>query len=128
MKRPPGAPRDLYRTRPESSLPRPRPADPDDALLWYGLCTYWTTDWDKLGRTPPTVIDGRSVPGGIPTCPECGAVGFQATLAEWRAGIWAFDRENPGYADWIATLEETCHGPGVTTRALWEQREKEQPS
>jgi hypothetical protein len=57
------------------------PAPAPSSMIWYGLCTYWTDDWSTLSRT------GH----GIPCCPFCGAVGFQASAADWWAGAGRFE-------------------------------------
>jgi hypothetical protein len=48
-----------------------QPADDTDGLrgVWYSSrCRYWTDDWSKLKLVGP----------GIPVCPHCNSVGFQA--------------------------------------------------
>ena len=80
--------------------------------IWYGMCTYWTDDWDALTPTPENK--------GIPSCPECGSVGFQMTVQEWNQGIATLDKDSPGYADFINELKGKCHGKTTTLAELWE--------
>lgn len=68
-------------------------------LVWYsaGGCGYWTDDWEKLNCV------------GIPTCPNCGAVGFQVTAEEWERGAIQFEESgNLGYLDFCNKNKETC--------------------
>jgi len=82
--------------------------------IWYGLCTYWTDDWDALTPTPENK--------GIPSCPECGSVGFQMTVQEWNEGIKTYEADdNPGYGAFINELKGKCHGK-TTLLQLWEQK------
>ena len=79
-------------------------------MIWYGLCTYWTDDWDTLNLK------------GIPACPECENPGFQMTVQEWNEGIAKYEvPDNPGYAVFITELKEKCHGK-TTLSELWEQK------
>lgn len=98
---------------------------PQPPSMWYGLCTYWTDDWDKLNTTPPTI--GRFTDGplaGIPCCPFCGAPGFVCTVAEWEEGVAEHDKKEPGYKDFINEIKETCSGRGVTIMSLWAARKE----
>jgi len=80
-------------------------------LIWYGLCTYWTDDWDNLNLKESQ---------GIPSCPECENPGFQMTVQEWNEGIEKYEADgNPGYGECIAELKEKCHGK-TTILELWE--------
>ena len=112
----------MNRTKPETRFQRAdgtptQRADPH-RLLWYSTrCTYWTDDWPKLSSTGSRMmtLHGRSGPervdtGGIPCCPECGAVGFQAEAGGWLASAKAHDEKHPGYYEWLLANKETC-GP-----------------
>jgi len=86
----------------------------DESQIWYGFCTYWTDDWDFLKPTPENK--------GIPSCPECGSVGFQMTIQDWNQGIAKYEvPDNPGYAVFVTELKEKCHGK-TTMLELWEQK------
>jgi hypothetical protein len=70
--------------------------------IWYGMCTYWTDDWDE-------VSDGI---GGIPCCPVCGALGMQTTAADWFEGVAKFQAKgNPGYVNFVNQSKEQCKRP-----------------
>lgn len=70
--------------------------------LWYGLCGYWTDDWDKLtSSTGPH--------SGIPLCPGCGAPGFIQPVAEWWANVDSYEAHgNPGYRAKVEAEKEIC--------------------
>lgn len=75
------------------------PEDPKRGI-WYGLCTYWTDDWDAVRAE------------GIPKCPHCNSVGFQTTAEDWFSGAKRFQAEgNPGYMNFIAQSKEQCKRP-----------------
>ena len=89
--------------------------------LWYSAqCSYWTDDFDDLDKTES--VD-KAV-GGIPCCPHCGMVGYQIELGDWNDGLAHYDREEPGYQDFIIELKKTCRGMGVSTTALWEDHKR----
>lgn len=79
--------------------------------IWYGLCTYWTDDFNTLATTP----------GGIPCCPQCGAVGFEANSGDWARDLEKFEYDHPGYADLLKANKQVCHGRGVTIMDLASQ-------
>ena len=88
----------------------------DETQIWYGFCTYWTDDWDALTPTPENK--------GIPSCPECGSVGYQMTLQDWNEGIERYEADdNPGYGTFVTELKGKCHGK-TTMLQLWEQKEE----
>jgi hypothetical protein len=77
-------------------------ADDPHRGLWYGMCTYWTDNWNALSKTGP----------GIPCCPHCKGVGFQTTAAKWFDGAKAYeDDNNAGYREFLAASKERCLGP-----------------
>ena len=77
----------------------PVPAESPDRLMWYGLCNYWTDDWDKVKRFGP----------GIPCCPICGAPGFQNVMANWDASAQEFqDNGHPDYVKFLNEVKESC--------------------
>lgn len=77
-------------------------ADDPQRGVWYGMCTFWTDDWDK-------VADGR---GGIPCCPVCGAPGMQATAKVWFSGAAKHQANgNPGYVNFVNQSKEQCKRP-----------------
>lgn len=53
--------------------------------IWYGPCAFWTDEWDTLTASP----------GGIPTCPGCGAPGSIIEAGQWFDGLDRYDQENP---------------------------------
>jgi hypothetical protein len=65
-----------------------------DPRIVYGARCFW---WDSIGQvgTKP----GRNGLPGLPCCPHCGSVLFEAeTEAAWWAGIERAEREmRPGY-------------------------------
>ena len=74
-------------------------SDDPNRLLFYGMCGYWTDDWSKLKTT-----------GGIPCCPVCGAVGFQATAEDWFDGAVGYEEDgHPRYVEWLKSVNGTCH-------------------
>ncbi len=86
----------------------------DEQQIWYGLCTYWTDDWDALTPSPENK--------GIPTCPECGSVGFQMTRQEWNEGVAKYEADdNPGYTQFINDVKGNCLGK-TTLLEAWEQK------
>ncbi len=90
-----------------------------DEQIWYGFCTFWTSDWGKLSKT------GEPMGFGIPCCPDCGSVGFQIDADEWWEGVQRVEEATPGYFKFIKELKDTCHGKGVGIGDLWEERKKE---
>lgn len=83
-------------------------------LVWYSAgCTLWTDDFDVLNTR------------GIPSCPHCGAVGFQISAEEWEKGIRKFERTYPGYLALLTGLKEKCRPkdiPEVFIRAYQQLR------
>ncbi len=79
--------------------------------LWYGSCSYWTDDWDKLKTTPQ----------GIPVCPHCGAPGFITPEADWLKGAQRFEDEgHPRYVEFLNANKEQCLPRGfLTTYKMW---------
>lgn len=76
--------------------------DPD-RLIWYGWCTYWTDDWEKIRNTKDV--------SGIPCCPVCGAYGFQSLASKWFEGAKRFEAEgNPRYVEFVHAFKEQCRG------------------
>lgn len=71
----------------EAALARiTRPAVMPDPV-WYGVCTHWTEDFKKLGRSQ----------SGLPVCPLDGSPGFHAP-GDWWQAVDRFEAEgNPGY-------------------------------
>lgn len=83
-------------------------------LIWYGLCTYWTDDWDALNLE------------GIPSCPECGNPGFQMTRQEWNEGVAKYEADgNPGYTHFINNVKGNCMGK-TTLLEAWEAQKEVQ--
>lgn len=92
--------------------------DPDESLLWYGMCTYFTEDWSTLSRTPS--IEGRP---GIPCCPRCGCVGFQAPASGYWAAVMKHDETHPGYLQIVRDNTEYCNAGGLPDfETLWIQK------
>jgi hypothetical protein len=90
----------------------------DEQQIWYGLCTYWTDDWDALKPTPENK--------GIPSCPECGSVGFQMTRQEWNEGVAKYEADgNPGYTHFINNVKGNCMGK-TTLLEAWERQKEVQ--
>lgn len=77
---------------------QPTTGDDETRGIWFGLCTYWTDDWNKVD----TSCD-------IPQCPKCGSPGFQGTAKEWFDGVKRFQAEgNPGYVAFVAQSMSQC--------------------
>lgn len=91
--------------------------------IWYGFCTFWTDDWGQLSATP--VPEGAAIQSGIPCCPECGSVGYEAEANEWWEGVQLLEGSEPGYYKFLKDMKNTCHGKGVSLSDLWEERKKE---
>jgi len=90
------------------------PCDADSAnrAIWYGMCAYWTDDWEKL-------VTSFS---GIPCCPGCQSPGFITTAKKWLTG--ATEHESKGhyqYRAFINSLKDKCHGRGADFNELYEQ-------
>lgn len=89
---------------------RGRKVGPDDParMIWYGLCTYWTDDWNHVAGN------------GVPHCPHCGSPGFIATARDWLEGALKFEAEGregqgepgpkPGYVEFLSSFREVCSG------------------
>ena len=89
--------------------------------IWYSVsCSYWTDNFDDL--TNDLTANGLS----IPCCPRCGMVGYQIELDMWNEGLEKYDKEEPGYKDFINEIKKTCNGPDVTVIKLWEKHKKDQ--
>ena len=70
--------------------------------IWYGTCTYWTDDWNKLSKSL----------GTIPCCPACHAPGFQITAKEWFSGAARFEGAgNERYRIFLNQSKEQCKKP-----------------
>jgi len=85
--------------------------------VWYGVCTYWTDDWDNISTVD--VIE-------IPHCPHCGSPGFQTDAFSWFGGASEYDKTNSGYLKFLVGMKETCHGRGVTLQSLYDAQGSEQ--
>lgn len=76
------------------------PTDPDRAV-WYGMCSYWTDDWERLKSA-----------NGIPICPHCRSPGFLTDYRTWIEGAAAY-AERPGnedYQEFLLDLKHRCRG------------------
>ena len=62
----------------------------DETQIWYGLCTYWTDDWDALTPTPENKHSRVSATAKPPCC-SCGSRGIQRRNNEKNR-----DRHGPG--------------------------------
>ena len=68
-------------------------------LIWYGLCGFWTDDWDSL----------KSTEHKIPCCPKCGTVGMQTEAKPWFQGAQKYDKEgHPNYHKFLLDNREIC--------------------
>lgn len=69
-------------------------------LVWYGQCSYWTSNPDKL-----LYVFGR------PICPICRQMGFMTTLDEWLKGAdnYAITKDHSDYPQFVRTSKETCY-------------------
>lgn len=94
----------------------------DDSQIWYGFCTFWTDDWEQLDITPAP--EDSAIHFGVPCCPECGSVGFEADADEWWEGVQMLEKIEPGYYKFLKDLKNTCRG-GITLSDLWNERKKE---
>lgn len=80
---------------------------PEDLeYIWYGVCSYWTDDWSKLGSYK-----------GMPVCPVCGKPGFQEEAKRWLGAVAEANAENPGYAEFMLSIKEQCIAG--TIEMLW---------
>lgn len=84
-------------------------SDDPERGVWYasGNCGYWTDDWSKLPSR-----------GGIPSCPGCGAPGFQTTARGWWAGVDSYDKDHPYYKAFVSESKEHCVGRGALSFLL----------
>jgi hypothetical protein len=90
-------------------------ADDRHRLIWYSAtCGYWTDDWEKLASNKTD--RGH----GIPCCPTCRMVGMQVEAGNWFDGAAMYDREQPGYLEFLNSQKETCHGR-VGLMAAWDK-------
>lgn len=94
------------------------PVDADDPQrgIWYGVCSFWTDDWNQL------------LADGVPRCPECGSPGFITSAERWLEEIARFSRTNAEYEAFVRSLKGTCRGPGVSMGDAWEAHQKRAPS
>jgi len=79
--------------------------------IWYGSCSYWTDDWDKL----------KLVGHGLPVCPCCGAPGFITPTDDWLKGAQRFEDEgHPRYVEFLNDNKERCLPTGfLTSYIMW---------
>ena len=78
----------------------PTTQEDPERLMWYSArCTYWTDDWSTL------VL---AIGSGIPTCPNCGSVGFQGEMGPWLESAEAYGEANPGYFQFLLGIKEVC--------------------
>lgn len=79
--------------------------------IFYGLCTFWTDDWEALrARTR----------GSTPCCPYCGAVGFEINGDEWWRQIHQHERNgHPGYAAMVEWGKGRCFPTYTALEAAW---------
>ena len=83
----------------------PTHASDPERLIFYGMCGYWTDEWDTL-----------KTPGGIPVCPECVSPGYQITADKWFSSATTFqdggeepDKEpHPKYVKFIELHKNRC--------------------
>jgi hypothetical protein len=92
--------------------------DPQCGVWLSSSCGYWTDDWDRVRC------------GGIPSCPTCGCVGYQATALKWFEGAKKFESEgHPGYVTFLNEIKEVCHGRNwdyeAKYREWWEKRKEQ---
>ncbi len=69
-----------------------------DARIVYGMCTWWDT------------IDQCSkLPSGLPCCPHCGSVLFEAANEkEWWQGVDEAEKTNPGHRAKVESWRGRC--------------------
>lgn len=85
-------------------------ADPKRGI-WYSAgkgCDYWTDDWSRL----------RILANGIPSCPHCGAFGYQVEAGPWFRSADEKEAESPGYLEVLAKKKEACLTQRVLKRFL----------
>jgi len=76
--------------------------------VWYSRdCGYWTDDWDKV-----------NVVEGIPCCPKCGCVGYQATAKQWEAGALLYQESHSFYYEFVQRHKEVCN-PSISLITLY---------
>ena len=88
-----------------------------ERLIWYGVCTYWTDNWDTVGKRLPHLLGQPA----LPVCPHCGRPGFQITAGEWHDQIKAWDATHPGYAAMIEWGKEQCFPDHETLEGAWKE-------
>ena len=81
--------------------------------VFYGMCTFWTGDWEWLHN-----LNRRESPTeSIPHCPFCGAPGFELNRETWfeQAKTWedgtspkAEGIAHPGYLAMLIWGEKKC--------------------
>lgn len=70
-----------------------------DGRVFYALgCTFWTEDWRRMGSN-----------GNIPSCPNCGSVGFETSFSKFIEGAVNFDKKENGYLLFIIWLKNRCY-------------------
>lgn len=79
--------------------------------VWYGMCGYWTDEWEKLKAAGET---------RIPCCPVCGAVGFQAEIEPWMQGAKDMNAKQPGYLKFLNDNKNKCFR-GIGFMKEWEK-------
>jgi hypothetical protein len=66
--------------------------------VWYGICSYWTDDLTKLGRSV----------SGLPGCPN-GHVGFEIDAPSWWADAERYENDgHPRYVEFLKRKKEFC--------------------
>lgn len=90
----------------------PTTFDDPKRFIWYGVCTYWTDDIDKLSRDR-----------GIPCCPICRAPGFQAIAVKWFLSAIGFGGDR--YIQFLTEIKEQCV-KGETIATLWKKYNEQQ--
>ena len=82
--------------------------------VFYGLCTFWTDDWNLM----------RTTRSQIPRCPKCGAVGFEMDKREWWRLIEEHEAKgHPGYKAMMTWARGKCFPNFSSLESAWRAQE-----
>jgi hypothetical protein len=74
-------------------------------VIVYGAGCCWWDSIDKVARNP----------SGLPCCPHCRGVLFEAPEADWWNGVDRHEAKHPGYRAMMTWARGRCH---LTMRAM----------
>lgn len=89
--------------------------------VFYSMhCTFWTDDWSRVALA------------GVPVCPGCGSVGFEADRAEYLSSARAWEDgtspkapgvRHPGYVALLEWARNRCFRSLAALQAAYEARD-----